>query len=150
MSTRTFTHRTSPAPHLACWRVSARTRRREGSRVLGLALAPRPCHPRGMDTSTTPYISPALDPESMAALMLRYVEDYEELAHLYARALFCRLSADVGPYKVTQLARDIVTEVTNDIREFEGEAVASRIGVALRRLIDRVVADEEFMTMLAD
>ena len=103
-----------------------------------------------MDTSTTPRISPALEPETMMALMLRYCEVHEEVAHQYARALFCRLSADVGPYEVTQLARDIVTEATNDIRDFEGEGVASRIDVALRRLIDRVEADEEFMTMLAD
>lgn len=84
------------------------------------------------------------------ALVLRYCEVHEEVAYQYARALFRRLSADVGPYEVTQLARDIVTEATNDIRDFEGEEVASRIDVALRRLIDRVEADEEFMTMLAD
>ena len=84
------------------------------------------------------------------ALMLRYCEVHEEAAYQYARALFRRLSADVGPYEVTQLARDIVAETTNDIRDFEGEEVASRIDVALRRLIDRVEADEEFMIMLAD
>lgn len=86
----------------------------------------------------------------MMALMLRYCEVHEEVAYQYARALFYRLSADVGPCKVTQLARDIVTETANDIRDFEGEEVASRIAVAARRLIDRVEADEEFMTMLAD
>lgn len=73
-----------------------------------------------MDTSITPRISPVLDPETMMALMLRYCEVHEEVAYQYARALFCRLSADVGPYEVTQLARDIVTEVTNDIGIFEG------------------------------
>lgn len=116
----------------------------------GLAPPPHPCHPVGMDTSTTPCVSPVLDPETMAALMLHYVEDYEEAAFQYARALIRRLCADVGPYEVFQLTRDIVTETTNDIRTFEGEEVASRIDVALRRLIDRVEADEEFMAELAD
>lgn len=86
----------------------------------------------------------------MAALMLRYCEVHEGVAYQYARALIRRLSADVGPYEVIRLARDIVTEVTNDIRDFEGEEVASRIDVALRRLIDRVEADREFMAGLAD
>ena len=82
--------------------------------------------------------------------MVRYVEDHEEVAHQYARALIRRLSADVGPYEVTQLARNIVTEITNDIRDLEGEEAASRIDVALRRLIDRIEADKEFMAELAD
>lgn len=103
-----------------------------------------------MDTSTTPYISPVLDPEVMAALMLRYVENYEEAAFQYARALIRRLCADVGPYEVFQLAHDIATEISNDIREFEGEEVSTRIDVALRRLLDRVKADKAFMTELAD
>ena len=103
-----------------------------------------------MDTSPTPLVSPFLDPEVMAALMLRYVEDYEEAALQYARALIRRLCADVGPHEVIQLARDITAETTNDIRNFEGEEAASRIDVALRRLIDRVEADEAFMTELAD
>ena len=68
-----------------------------------LALPPPPCHHVGMDTSTTPRISPRLEPETMTALMLRYVE---------------------------------------------GEEVASRIDVALRRLIDRIEADEAFMAEL--
>ena len=49
-----------------------------------------------------------------------------------------------------RLARDIVTEATNDVRDFEGEEVADRINVALRRLLDRVEADQAFMTELAD
>lgn len=118
--------------------------------VRRLALPPHPCHHTGMDTSTTPHISPVLDPETMAALMLRYCEVHEEAAYQYARALIRRLSADVGPYEVTQLARDIVTEITNDIQDFEGEEAASRIDIALRRLIARVEADEEFMAELAD
>ena len=103
-----------------------------------------------MDTSPTPYISPALDPETMTALMLRYIDGHEETAHLYARALIRRLCADVGPHEVLQLARDIVTDITNDIGIFEGEEAASRIDVVLRRLINRVEADEAFMTELAD
>lgn len=103
-----------------------------------------------MDTSTTPYISPVLDPETMMALMLRYTLTREEAAYQYARALVRRLSADVGPREVVQLARDIIIETTNDIRNFEGEEVASRIDTALRRLIDRIEADEEFMAELAD
>lgn len=103
-----------------------------------------------MDTSPTPYISPVLDPETMAALMLRYVEGQEGVAYQYARALVRRLSADVGPREVVQLAHDIITEITNDIRDFEGEEAASRINVALRRLIDRIEADEEFRAELAD
>lgn len=120
------------------------------SQARGLALLSQLCHHVGMDTSPTPYISPVLDPETMMALMLRYALNREDVAHQYARALLRRLSADVGPYEVVQLARDIVTETTNDIRDFEGEEVSSRIDVALRRLIDRVEADEAFMAELAD
>lgn len=103
-----------------------------------------------MDTSTTPHISPYLDPETMAALMLRYALTREETAYRYARALIRRLSADVGPREVVQLAHDIITEITNGIRDFEGEEAASRINVALWRLIARVEADEEFRAELAD
>ena len=74
----------------------------------------------------------------MTALMLRYVEEDEEAAHQYARALVRRFTADLSAHDALQLARGIVTESTNDIRDFEGEEMASRIDVALRRLIDRV------------
>jgi len=94
-----------------------------------------------MDTSTTPYISPVLEPETMTALMLRYIEGYEELAHQYARALLLRLSTDVDLEEAAQLARDIVTEITNNIVTFEEEEVASRVDVALRQLINRVEAE---------
>lgn len=116
----------------------------------GLAPLPHPCHPMGMDTSLTPRISPVLDPETMAALMLRYAPSREDVAQQYARALVRRLAADVGPYEVVQLAHDIVTEITNDIRALEGEEVASRTDVALRQLINRVEADEAFIAELAD
>lgn len=95
----------------------------------------------GMDTPTTPLISPALEPEAMTALMLRYVEDNEETAYQYARALVRRFTADLSIHDALPLARGIITETTNDIRNFEGEEAASRIDVALRRLIDRVEAE---------
>lgn len=76
----------------------------------------------------------------MTALMLRYALSHEGAAHQYARALVRRFTADLSTHDAVQLARDIVTESTNDIRTFEGEEVASRIDVALRRLIDRVEA----------
>lgn len=77
----------------------------------------------------------------MMALMLRYIEGYEEIAYQYARALLLRLSTDVDLEEAAQLARDIVTEITNDIRIFESEEVASRTDVALRQLINRVEAE---------
>lgn len=77
----------------------------------------------------------------MTALMLRYVEDYEEVAYQYARALVRRLTADMSVHDALRLARDIVTEVTNDIAIFESEEAAGRVDVALRRLIDRVEAE---------
>lgn len=104
----------------------------------GLSLPPRLCHHTGMDTFPTPYISPVLEPETMTALMLRYIEGQEETAYQYARALVRHLTADLSVHDALRLARDIVTEITNDIGIFEEEGVASRIDVALRRLIDRV------------
>lgn len=77
----------------------------------------------------------------MTALMLHYIDGQEEVAYLYARALVRRLTADLSAHDALRLARDIVTEVTNDIRTFESEEEASRIDVALRRLINRVEAD---------
>ena len=56
----------------------------------------------------------------------------------YARALVRRLTADLSVHDALRLARDIVTEVTNDIAIFEDEETAGRVDVALRRLIDRV------------
>lgn len=96
-----------------------------------------------MDTSTAPRISPDLEPEALTALMLRYVEDNKEIAYQYTRALVNTLTAAEysGVSGALCLARDIVTESTNDIRNFEGEETASRIDVALRRLIDRVDAE---------
>lgn len=160
MSTRphAFTPRASPVLHLVAHEcVLARERPHVplGTAWTAPASAGLRCGLRcrrlaGMDTSSTPCISPVLDPEVMAALMLRYALIREDVAHQYARALIRRLSADVGPYEVIQLARDIVTETTNDIRDFEGEEIASRIDVVLRQLIDRVEADEAFMAELAD
>lgn len=77
----------------------------------------------------------------MVALMLRYVEDHEMASYQYARALVRRFTADLSTHDAVRLARGIVTETTNDIRDFEGEEAASRIDVALRRLIDRIEAE---------
>lgn len=77
----------------------------------------------------------------MTALMLHYVEDNEEAAYQYALALVRRFTADLSVHDAFRLARAIVTEATNDIREFEGEEEASRIDAALRQLIDRVEAE---------
>lgn len=77
----------------------------------------------------------------MAALMLRYVDGQEEVAYQYARALVLRFSADLSTHDALRLARDIVTEVTNDIVIFEDEGAASRIDAALRQLIDHVEAE---------
>ena len=107
----------------------------------GLALPPHPRHHMGMDTSPTPHISPVLKPETMTALMLRYVKGQEEIAYLYAHALVRRFTADLSVHDALQLTRDIVTEVTNDIGIFESGEEASRIDVVLRRLIDRVEAE---------
>lgn len=95
----------------------------------------------GMDTSPALRISPCLEPETKAALMLRYVEDDEEIAYQYAHALVSFFTIDLDVPEALQLARDIVTEITNDIVTFEDEEVASRLDVALRRLIDRVEAE---------
>lgn len=77
----------------------------------------------------------------MVALMLRYAPSCREVAHQYAQAFLLRLSADVDTEEAVQLARNIATEITNDISGFEGEGIASRIDVALRRLIDLVEAE---------
>lgn len=77
----------------------------------------------------------------MTALTLRYVEDQEAVAYRYARALVRRLTADLSVHDALRLARDIVTEITNDIATFENEEVASRTHVALRHMIDRVEAE---------
>ena len=74
----------------------------------------------------------------MTSLMLRYVEVDEEAARQYARVLVRRFAADLSVHDALRLARNIVTEATNDIRDLEGEEAASRIDAALRRLIDRV------------
>ena len=56
----------------------------------------------------------------MLALMLRYVENHEEAAYQYAHALVNHFAADMQLSGALCLARDIVTESTNDIRNFEG------------------------------
>lgn len=84
----------------------------------------------------------------MTALMLRYIDGYEEVAYLYTCALVRRLTADLSTHDALRPAHDIVTEITNDIGTFENAGEASRVNVALRRLIDRAEADEAFMAEL--
>ena len=75
------------------------------------------------------------------ALMLRYALNREEVAHQYALALVRRFAADLSVYDALWLTRGIIAECTDGVRGFEGEEVASRINVTLRRLIDRVEAE---------
>ena len=103
-----------------------------------------------MDTSTAPHILPALEPETMMALTLRYVEDHEDVADQYLRAMLRLFMFDPYPDEGFQLVRDFAIESTNDVRNFEGVEAASRINVALRRLIDRAEADAAFMTELTE
>lgn len=77
----------------------------------------------------------------MTALMLRYIEGQEEVAYQYACALVRHLTVNLSTHDALRLARNIVTEVTNDIGIFEDEGEASRIDVALRRLLDHVEAE---------
>lgn len=71
-------------------------------------------------------------------------------ANLYLRALLRFFMIDLYPRDAFKLVRDILTETTNNIRDFEGEEAASRIDVALRRLIDRAEDDEAFMAELTE
>lgn len=77
----------------------------------------------------------------MMALMLRYVEDREEIAYQYARTLLGVFAADPYIEDALQLTHDLITESVNDIQSFEGEEVSDRINAALRQLIDRVNAE---------
>lgn len=85
----------------------------------------------------------------MMALTLRYVGDHEAIADQYLRALLRFFMVDLYPRDAFKLVRDFITESTNDIGDFEGAEVASRIDAALRQLIDRAEADETFMAELA-
>lgn len=82
------------------------------------------------------------------ALTLRYIDGREEVADQYLRALLRFFMVDLYPRGAFELVRGFVTEITNDTVIFEGEEAASRIDVALRRLIDRAEADEAFMAEL--
>lgn len=77
----------------------------------------------------------------MMALMLRYVEDREEVAYQYARTLLGAYASDPYIPDALQLAYDLITESVNDIHTFEGEEAADRINIALRRLINRAWAE---------
>ena len=115
-----------------------------------LAPPPRPYHPMSTDISTLLYVSPASMPETMTALTLRYVEDREEVADRYLRATLRSFMFDLYPHEAFELIRTFATETTDDIQDLEGEKVASRINVALRRLIDRAEADEAFIAELTE
>lgn len=52
--------------------------------------------------------------------MLRYAEDREEIAYQYTHALVNFFTIDLDVPEALQLTRDIVTESTNDIGNFEG------------------------------
>ena len=88
-----------------------------------------------MDTSTTPHISPDLEPETKAALTLRYIEDHKEVAYQYTLALASFFTIDLDVPEALQLARDIVTEPTNDIRNFEGEEADAASRALLYRFV---------------
>ena len=97
-----------------------------------------------MDTATAP------EPKTMMALTLRYVENREVAADQYLRAALRFFMFDLYPHEAFELVRTFITETTDIIRDVEGEEAASRIDVALRRLVDRVEADEVFMAELTD
>lgn len=103
-----------------------------------------------MDISTLLCVSPASVPETMTALMLRYVEEHEAIADRYLRATLRSFMFDLYPREAFELVRTFTTETVSEIRDFEGEEVASRIDAALRRLIDRAEADEAFMADLTE
>ena len=86
----------------------------------------------------------------MMALTLRYVEDHEEVADRYLRATLRFFMSELYPHEAFELVRAFITETTDDIRDFEGEEMANRIGAALRRLIDRAEADEAFVVELTE
>lgn len=102
-----------------------------GPGVAGSHRCPKCVTHAGMDTSTTPYISPVLEPETMTTPMLRYVDRQEEVAYLYACALVRRFTTDPSVHDALRPARDIVTEITNDIGIFESEEAADRIDAEL-------------------
>lgn len=97
-----------------------------------------------MDTSTAP------EPKIMLALTLRYAEDNEEAADRYLRAALRFFMFDLYPHEAFELVRTFAIDTADNIRDLEGEEVASRIGAALRQLIDHVEADKAFMAELAE
>lgn len=103
-----------------------------------------------MDISTFLCASPVSMPETMMALVLRYVEEHEATADRYLRATLRFFMFDLYPREAFELVRTFTTETASEIRDFEGEEVASRIDAALRRLIDRAEADEAFVAELTE
>lgn len=115
-----------------------------------LAPPPRLCQHTRMNISTALHISPAHEPETLMALTLRYVENHEEVADQYLRAALRFFMSDLYPHEAFKLVHCVIVETVNDIRELEGEGVATRISAALWRLVDRAEADEAFMAELTD
>ena len=77
----------------------------------------------------------------MLALTLRYAEDNEEAADRYLCAALRFFMFDLYPHEAFELVHTFTIDTTDIIRDPEGEEVASRIGAALRQLIDRVDAE---------
>lgn len=86
----------------------------------------------------------------MTALMLRYALSLEEVADQCLHALLRFFMVDLYPRDAFKLVCGFITESANDVRGLEGEETASRIGAALRQLIDGAGADEAFMVELTD
>ena len=80
----------------------------------------------------------------------RYVEEREATADRYLRATLRHFMFDLYPHEAFDLVRTFTDETVGEIRDFEGEEVAGRIDAALRRLIDRAEADEDFMAELTE
>lgn len=62
----------------------------------GLALPPHLCHHTGMDTSTTPHISPALEPESMNDIRVFEGEEEASRINVALRQLLNRVKAELA------------------------------------------------------
>lgn len=84
-----------------------------------------------MDASTTPRISLTLKPGTMMALAPHHAEDNEEVAdpHLRAMRFF---TFDLYPHETFDLVRTLITETTNEIRNFERREETSRIDTTPR------------------
>lgn len=140
LSTQAHVSRVSVEPFVGETAKSAWT----ASVPTGLRLRPIHVIMGGMDTSTAP------EPKIMLALTLRYAEDNEAAADRYLRGALRFFMFDLYPHEAFELVRTFAIDTTDNIRDLEGREVASRIGAALRRLIDHVEADKAFMAELTE